>query len=141
MKICGIVGCSIVHKRRYTGGMDYTITDNKQYAVSAETLRQATLAAVAALEGKVEKDDASTGEIVVKFNKTILGKVLGDRTHFELTVLESADGAQLDVTAFPLDAVGRKLHFGARKGVTKTVLSWLHAHTDHQLKKLAEAAK
>lgn len=38
------------------------------------------------------------------------------------------------VEAFPVDAVGRKLQFGARKGVTRTVLNWFWAHVEHNLK-------
>ena len=112
----------------------YEINDSKSYDQSAEKLHKATLAAVDALGGKVHKQ--SDDEIVVKFHKTILGKVLGDRTHFDLNIKPTADGSQLDVTAYPLDAIGRPLKFGARKGVTKTVLTWLHAHIDNQLSKL-----
>jgi hypothetical protein len=37
------------------------------------------------------------------------------------------------VDAFPLDAVERKLMFGARKGVTLTVVTWFIAHLEHTL--------
>ena len=114
----------------------YRITDTKTYQQSAENLQAAMLAAVKTLEGKIAKQKAGgTGKTVVKFHKTVLGKVLGDRSHFELTVQPTSDGSQLDVLAYPLDAIGRELKFGARKGVTKTLLSWLHAHIDHQLAK------
>lgn len=115
----------------------YRVNDTKTYQRSAEDLKTATLAAIDTLGGKVEKQDANTSKMIVKFHKTILGKVLGDRTHFEITVQPSGDGSQLVVMAYPLDAIGRELKFGARKGVTQTVLSWLHAHIDHQLKQIA----
>lgn len=109
----------------------YRVTDTKMYTQSAESLQQATMAAVDALGGKIASQvDATT---IVKFHKTILGKVLGDRTHFELTIQPNDDGSQLDLLAYPLDAIGRELKFGARKGVTRTVISWLHAHIDYQL--------
>jgi hypothetical protein len=37
------------------------------------------------------------------------------------------------VDAFPLDALERKLMFGARKGVTQTVVTWFTAHLEHNL--------
>jgi hypothetical protein len=37
------------------------------------------------------------------------------------------------VDAFPLDAVERKLLFGARKGVTLTVVTWFPAHLENNL--------
>jgi len=37
------------------------------------------------------------------------------------------------VDAFPLDAVERKLMFGARPGVTLTVVTWFIAHLEHNL--------
>ncbi len=113
----------------------YRITDTKTYEQSAENLQKAALAAVAALEGKIAKQNGDT--TIVKFHKTILGKVLGDRSHFELTIQPNGTGSQLDVLAYPLNAVGQELKFGVRKGVTQTILSWLHAHIDHQLSKQA----
>ena len=37
------------------------------------------------------------------------------------------------VDAFPLDAVERMLMFGARKGVTQTVVAWFSAHLENNL--------
>ena len=37
------------------------------------------------------------------------------------------------VDAYPLDAVGRKLMFGARKGVTQEVLSLFTEHLENNL--------
>jgi len=38
------------------------------------------------------------------------------------------------VDAYPLDAVGRKLMFGARKGVTQTVIDMFTTHLENNLK-------
>ena len=40
---------------------------------------------------------------------------------------------QIDLAAYPVDPVGHTLLFGARKGVTRTVLTWFLAHLDHQM--------
>jgi hypothetical protein len=58
----------------------------------------------------------------VKFDKTLLGKVLGDRTQMTCVVQADGDGSKVIMDIYPLDAVGRKLMFGARKGVSEEVL-------------------
>jgi hypothetical protein len=39
------------------------------------------------------------------------------------------------VEIYPLNAVGQKLMFGARKGVPRTVANWIYAHLEHRLPK------
>ncbi len=39
----------------------------------------------------------------------------------------------MSIEAYPLDPVGRKLMFGARKGVTRTVVTWFYAHLENRL--------
>lgn len=110
------------------------INEEKQYGHSAESVYQAALGAVDGLQGKVSAQNPAAGTLVATFDKKIHGKVLGDRTHLAVTVVgDSAESARLTVEAYPLDAVGRKLLFGARKGVTRTVLDWFYAHVDHRL--------
>jgi hypothetical protein len=43
---------------------------------------------------------------------------------------------EIQMAAYPIDPVGRKLQFGARKGVTRTVMNWFLAHLDHQMEKV-----
>jgi hypothetical protein len=112
--------------------MPYTKEQSKTYDQAPEVVTTATLGAVDGLQGKVKEQKA--GRIVATFNKTIHGKVLGDRTQFEIEVSPSANGgSQVDVTAYPIDPVGAKLMFGARKGVTETVITWFWAHLEHRL--------
>ena len=86
------------------------------------------------LEGKIIRQDETTGRFDVQFNKTILGKVLGERTRMEITVSAiSQNTCGLALSAYPLDAIGRKLLFGARKGVTQKVMDWFLAHLEHNL--------
>lgn len=116
--------------------MSFTIEEQKTYSHPKATVFQTALAAIEGLEGKIESQDADTGVIDVKFHKTILGKVLGDRTHFVAEIVESSpEETSVNVTVYPLDAVGRKLLFGARKGVSKTVATWFFAHLEHRLPK------
>jgi ATP-dependent Clp protease ATP-binding subunit ClpA len=113
--------------------MPFTINETKSYQQPVSKVLAAVVGAVAGLEGKVvSQDDA---KVVAQFNKTIHGKVLGDRT--QLTVVLNAASENetgISIEAYPLDAVGRKLMFGARKGVTRTVLDWFYAHVENRLK-------
>ncbi|MFW6070289.1 MAG: hypothetical protein ACOC9X_04500 [bacterium] len=111
--------------------MPYTITEQKQYPQSPDEVLQAALGAVEGLQGKVL--NSSDSQVEAKFDKKIHGKVLGDRTHLKVTVSNSGSGVTVDLEAYPIDPVGRKLQFGARKGVTRTVVDWYWAHLEHRL--------
>jgi hypothetical protein len=58
---------------------------------------------------------------------------LGERTELSCEVRADGEAGIVVVDAFPLDAVERKLMFGARKGVTLTVVTWFIAHLEHNL--------
>jgi len=115
--------------------MPYTINEEKSFSYTPEKAYSAVLAAIKGLEGKILSEAKEELLVRIQFNKTIHGQVLGDRTEFHVQAQEDADGAKVTVDAFPVDAVGRKLMFGARKGVTRTVLDWFWAHIEHNLKK------
>lgn len=114
--------------------MPYTINEEKNFSQTPEEVFSAIKAAAAGLEGKILLEDAEAKQVNIQFHKTIHGQVLGDRTVFQTQVQADDGSARLVVEAFPVDAVGRKLMFGARKGVTRKVLDWFWAHVDHNLK-------
>ncbi|WP_420642101.1 hypothetical protein [Candidatus Leptofilum sp.] len=111
----------------------FTVEEEKQYSESSEAVYAAALGAIEGLQGKIEKQDAAAGTISVRFDKKILGKVLGDRTHMNVTVAGEGGGTAVAVEIYPLNAVGQKLMFGARKGVSRTVANWFYAHLEHRL--------
>jgi hypothetical protein len=114
--------------------MPLEIKQEKNYSQPAAAVYAAALKAVAGLEGKVLQEKTGTGELEAVFDKKILGKVLGERTHLEVKVrADDESSSTLALEAYPLDAVGRKLMFGARKGVTATVSQWFFAHLEHHL--------
>ncbi len=116
--------------------MPYTVNQSKQYSVDPDTLYQAAKGAMEGLEGKFETEDSESGTLVARFHKTVLGKVLGDRAWVQVIISGSNDGgSNLELTAYPLDAIGNKLMFGARKGALKTLLAWFDAHLNHRLPK------
>lgn len=124
----------------------------KSYPHDVFSVYQAALKAAEKLQGRVVASDPQQFRLQAKFPKVILGKTLGERTHLSCEVRPhsalgvSADGAAgqgaqgslVVIEAYPLDALERKLLFGARKGVTLTVVTWFMAHLDQNLGKLAE---
>lgn len=113
--------------------MPYEIQEKKSYDKTPQEVYEAALKAAAGLDGKLLKQDAEKRALEIKFDKKILGKVLGDRTKMSANVTPADGGASIAVEAYPIDAVGRKQMFGARKGVTQTVMTWFFAHLDHHL--------
>ena len=102
----------------------------KKYPKDAKSIFEAALKVTEKFGGKVISSAPEKYSFTARFPKVILGQTLGERT--ELSCLVSADGVFV-VDAFPLDAVERKLMFGARKGVTLTVVTWFIAHLEHNL--------
>lgn len=114
--------------------MSFTVQDEKQYQVNSQQAYEAALGAIEGLGGKIKNKDASGGTVEVLFDKKILGKVLGDRTQMSVSVSAPEDGASVvAIEVYPLNAVGQKLMFGARKGVSRTVANWFYAHLEHRL--------
>ena len=113
--------------------MPYDIHQEKEYAKEARSVYDAALKAVEKLGGKLLSSSPDDFRLEVKFDKTILGQVLGERTQLTCTVRAEGEGCKAAIDAYPLDAVGRKLLFGARKGVTQTVITWFIAHLENNL--------
>jgi len=105
----------------------------KNYAKDPQSIYQAALKATEKLDGKVISSTPDQHRFTARFPKTILGKVLGERTELACEVRPNGEGGMVVLDAFPLDAVERKLMFGARKGVTQTVVTWFIAHLENNL--------
>jgi len=116
--------------------MPYTVKDTKTYEQSPEKVYQAAQKAIAGLEGKVLAEDAAAGSIHGQFDKKILGKVLGDRSQILIAITSSGTNqSEIAIEAYPINPIGQKLMFGARKGVIPKVVSWFWAHLEHNLNK------
>jgi len=114
--------------------MPYDVHQEKAYSQDARTVYDAALKSVEKLNGKILSSKPDDLRFEVKFDKTILGTVLGDRTQLTCAVHAEGDGGKVVIDAYPLDAVGRKLMFGARKGVTQTVIDLFITHLENNLK-------
>lgn len=102
--------------------MPYDIHQEKNYAQERSVVHAAALKSLEKLKGQLGKAKPDEFQFEVKFDKTLLGKVLGDRTQMTCSVQADGAGSKLVMDIYPLDAVGRKLMFGARKGVSEEVL-------------------
>lgn len=115
--------------------MPFTIHEEKTYPVALDKLKAAARGAIGGLEGSITAEEENGNFITAKFPKTVLNNLLGDRTQMELRFEAASDTeSKVLITIFPLNAVEQKLMFGARKGVSRTVLTWFLAHTEHRLK-------
>ncbi len=102
--------------------MPYEQHREASYAQDAETVFKAGLKANEALGGQIVTNSPAKCHLEVKMPKTIQGKVLGERTYVTFEVRAQGEHRLAVVDAYPLDAIERKLMFGARKGVTEAVV-------------------
>jgi hypothetical protein len=105
----------------------------KNYPKDAQSIYNAALKATERLDGKIISSTPDQLRFTARFPKVILGKTLGERTELSCEVRLDGDSGVAVVDAFPLDAVERKLMFGARPGVTLTVVTWFFAHLENVL--------
>lgn len=105
----------------------------KNYPKDAQSIYNAALKATERLDGKIISSTPDQLRFTARFPKVILGKTLGERTELSCEVRAEGDGGITVVDAFPLDAVEHKLMFGARPGVTQTVVTWFLAHLENVL--------
>jgi hypothetical protein len=113
--------------------MPFEQHQEKNYAKDAQSIYQAALKATEKLGGKIISSAPEKFRVTARFPKVILGQTLGERTELSCEVRANGEGGTAVIDAFPLDAVERKLLFGARKGVTQTVVTWFMAHLENNL--------
>ena len=113
--------------------MPYDIHQEKTYSQERSKVYDAALKSVEKLKGQVLKSKPAEFSFEVKFDKTLLGKVLGDRTQMTCVVQTDGDGSKVVMDIYPLNAVGQKLMFGARKGVSEEVLKLFTEHLESNL--------
>ncbi len=113
--------------------MPFEQHQEKKYPKDVESIFQAALKATEKLQGKIISSAPEQFKLTARFPKTILGQTVGERTELSCEIRADGEGGMVIVDAFPLDAVERKLMFGARKGVTLTVVTWFIAHLENNL--------
>ena len=113
--------------------MPFEQHQEKTYVQDRRKVYDAALKSVEKLKGQILSSKLEDFRLEVKFDKTLLGKVLGERTNLTCAVHADGEQSKTVVDAYPLDAVGRKLMFGARKGVTQEVINLFTQHLENNL--------
>lgn len=73
--------------------------------------------------GKILKEDTHQRILHAQMDKKLFGDYLGDRSKLEIEFTEVGDEeTKTYIYAYPLNAVGQKLMFGARKGVVERII-------------------
>ena len=114
--------------------MPYEKMKSKQYDYSLEKVFQAVTLTVKDLGGKILKNEYEKKILHAQMDKRMKGEMLGDRSKLEMQFSEDDSGhTTLSILAYPLNAVGQKLMFGARKGVVDRVLNVLLEDVEKRL--------
>ena len=104
--------------------MPYDKYQTKKYDHPLEETFEAAFFSIKKMGGKVLINDIANKKLHAQMRKDLYGKILGDRSKLEIDFInETTDETTISIKAYPLDAVWRKLMFGARKGVVDTVLA------------------
>ena len=75
--------------------MPYDIHQEKNYSQDAHSIYDAALKSVEKLKGQILSSKPDDLRLEVKFDKTILGKVLGARTQLTCAVHTEGDGSKV----------------------------------------------
>jgi hypothetical protein len=103
--------------------MPYEKKRSKVFLFPFQHVYRAAYNSAKELGGKILKNEPEQKILHVQMDKRIKGETLGDRTKFEISFsVDQEDQTTLSIFAYPLNAVGQKLMFGARKGVVDWAL-------------------
>ena len=113
--------------------MPFDVHQEKDYIQDRSKVYAAAMKSVETLKGQTLSSSPEDFRFEVKFDKKVLGKVLGDRTQMTCAVQADGAGCKVVMDIYPLDAIGRKLMFGARKGVSEEVLKYFIENLESNL--------
>ena len=120
--------------------MPYEVNSAKKYAYPLKKVFESAYLSIVAMGGKVSQHDMANGWLEGQMDKKLYGKILGDRSLLQITLTEVNNETNMTILAYPLNAVGQKLMFGARKGVVQTVLAAFFEEVDKRLAQNTEKA-
>ena len=117
--------------------MAYDKKSSKIYEQPFYRVYKAAYFAIKQMSGKILLNDPEHKQLQAQMDKKLYGKVLGDRSKLEIVFSTSDSGNEttISILAYPLNAVGQKLMFGARPGVVEAILAAFYAEVDKQLEK------
>ena len=116
--------------------MPYEQSSNKIIPYPRDQVFQAAKAIVPYMGGKILKEDEKKGILHAQMDKKLFGDYLGDRSKLEIQITDEGErSTKISIFAYPLDAVGQKLMFGARKGVVETIIKTFYEELEKYLQK------
>ncbi len=101
---------------------------------SVAEVAEAIAAGAKTLGAQIKLLDANGGRVEAQFDKKMRGKILGDRSWVEVQISAASGKTNCELYAFPLNAIGQKLMFGARDGVVDAVIAALWEETELALR-------
>lgn len=107
--------------------------DEHTFSSSIGLVLEALAAGAKRLGATVKAMDVATGAFDAQFDKKMRGKILGDRSWVEVRATAKGGTSHCSLYAFPLNAVGQKLMFGARDGVVDAVIAALWEEAELEL--------
>jgi hypothetical protein len=115
--------------------MPYEKTATKIYDFPINEVYEAANLSIKPMGGKILKNDPANMFMQAQMDKKLYNRVLGDRSMLEVKFnYESDDRTKMEVLAYPLNAVGQKLMFGARPGVVEAILVAFYDEIEKRLK-------
>ncbi|KAA3646519.1 MAG: hypothetical protein DWQ07_09920 [Chloroflexi bacterium] len=116
--------------------MPYTVEVTKTFNYPYIDVYKSLYLSVEAMKGKILVHDPDNQRFEAQMDKKLYGKYLGDRSRLEISFdTESEEQTALLITAYPVNPIGQKLMFGARKGVIPRVLEALQTEMESRLEK------
>jgi hypothetical protein len=116
--------------------MPYEQQSSKKIPFPLEKVFSSTLSTLQFMGGKIIKNDVERGILTAQMDKKLFGNYLGDRSQVEINFIREADeGTTINIFAYPLNAIGQKLLFGARKGVVETIIRVFYQELEKRLEK------
>jgi len=114
--------------------MPYEKESKMTFAYPSDQVFQAAKHCLTYMGGKVMKEDKGQGLLHAQMDKKLFGDYLGDRSKLEMVFTGvNEKETEVYIFAYPLNAVGQKLFFGARDGVVEAVLAAFQAEVEKKL--------
>ena len=115
--------------------MPYQVRESKVYPRPAAEVLAAAAEVVKEIEGKLAKgSDPSTGRVEASFNKSVAGKSFMNRVQLVVQAKgQAGDDCTLELEAYPVDPLGKKLLFGVLGEPARLVVSAFTARLDARL--------
>ncbi len=114
--------------------MPFEQESKQKFAYPMAQVFQAARDCVPYMGGKVLKEDESKGLLHAQMDKKLFGEYLGDRSKLEMQITSVGENeTEIYIYAYPLNAVGQKLMFGARDGVVETMMAAFFKEVEKQL--------